>query len=62
MEKEKKNKCEFCGLNFYTEEELERHVQEHERAKELFKCDECQSTFKTKEQLEKHIMELHSPK
>ena len=61
MEHEEKHKCELCGLNFHSEEELERHMREHERTKELFKCEKCKSTFKTKEELEKHINELHSP-
>ena len=56
---DEKFKCESCGLNFYTQENLEEHLNQHERAMELFRCDKYKMSFQSKEDLEKHVRELH---
>ncbi len=53
------NKCETCGLTFASDEELERHVQEHIRAAEIFRCEKCKATFGSRDELEAHVKELH---
>ena len=55
-------KCETCGLVFFTQEELEEHMRQHERAREIFKCNKCGETFKTQEDLQKHVIEHHQSK
>ncbi len=53
------HKCETCGLTFASDEELERHVQEHIRAAEIFRCEKCKATFGSKDELKAHVKELH---
>jgi len=53
------HKCETCGLTFASDEELERHVQEHIRAAEIFRCAKCKATFGSREELAAHVKELH---
>jgi uncharacterized C2H2 Zn-finger protein len=52
-------KCENCGMTFSTQEDLEAHKMEHQRAAELFRCEKCKMSFQSKDELEKHMQELH---
>lgn len=52
--------CGQCGMAFFSQEELDEHVRQHERMAEVFRCEECKVTFDTKEELEKHVLEVHS--
>jgi uncharacterized C2H2 Zn-finger protein len=52
-------KCKECGQSFLSEEELEAHMKQHERASDLFQCDKCKASFGSREELETHIREVH---
>jgi zinc finger/BTB domain-containing protein 40 len=51
--------CKECGATLLSEDELEEHLKQHERASDLFQCDKCKMTFKTKEELQRHIQAVH---
>ena len=55
-------KCEECGQTFLSDEELEEHVKQHERASALFQCDKCKMSFGKREELERHVLEVHGNK
>ena len=46
-------------MTFYSKEELDEHVLEHEKAAKIFKCEKCKLSFITQEELEKHMMDIH---
>lgn len=52
-------KCKECGQTLLSEDELEEHMRQHDRASDLFKCDKCRMAFKTLEELERHIQTVH---
>jgi uncharacterized C2H2 Zn-finger protein len=52
-------KCKDCGQTLPSEEELEKHMKQHERASDLFQCDKCKMSFKTKEELDRHLRAVH---
>jgi DNA-directed RNA polymerase subunit RPC12/RpoP len=52
-------RCKECGLTFPTEEQLEKHAQEHMRLAEVFNCEKCKKTFSSREELDKHLLEDH---
>ena len=52
-------KCKECGKTFHSEEALEEHMKQHDRASNLFQCDKCKLSFETKEELEMHIQTVH---
>jgi hypothetical protein len=52
-------KCKECGRTLLSEDELEEHMKQHERASALFQCDKCTMSFKTREELESHIRMVH---
>ena len=52
-------KCKECGQTFLSDEELEEHMKQHERASTLFQCDKCKMSLGTKEELERHLLEVH---
>lgn len=52
-------KCKECGQTLLSEDELEEHMRQHDRASDLFKCDKCRMAFKTREELERHIQTVH---
>ncbi len=52
-------KCKECGQTLLSEDELEAHMKQHERASDLFKCAKCKMAFETKEQLMRHIQAVH---
>ncbi len=52
-------KCKECGQTLLSEDELEAHMKQHERASDLFKCAKCKMPFETKDQLERHIQAVH---
>jgi len=51
--------CKECGQTLLSEDELEEHMKQHERASDLFQCDKCKMTFKTREELQSHIQAVH---
>jgi len=51
--------CKECGQTLLSEDELEEHMKQHERASDLFQCDKCKMAFKTKEELQRHIQAVH---
>jgi len=57
--KEEGYKCEQCGMTFPSQEELEEHMRQHERAAEIFRCEKCKMTFDSQEELERHVREIH---
>lgn len=52
-------KCKECGQTLLSEDELEEHMRQHDRASDLFKCDKCRMAFKTRKELERHIQTVH---
>ena len=52
-------KCKECGKTLLSEDELEEHMKQHERASALFQCDKCNLSFGSTEELERHIREIH---
>ncbi len=52
-------KCKECGQTLLSEDELDEHMKQHERASDLFQCDKCKMTFKTSEELQSHIQAVH---
>ncbi len=52
-------KCKECGQTLLSEDELEEHMKQHERASDLFKCDKCKIPFETREELQRHIQAVH---
>jgi NAD-dependent SIR2 family protein deacetylase len=52
-------KCKECGQTFLSDEELEEHMKQHERASTLFQCDKCKMSLGTREELERHLLEVH---
>ncbi len=54
-----KLKCKECGKTLLSEDELEEHMKQHERASDLFQCDKCKMPFETPEELTRHIQTVH---
>ena len=52
------HKCNICDNSFDNRWKIEKHLNEHDAAKE-FKCDQCDSEFFLKWRLERHV-EGHS--
>ena len=52
-------KCKECGQTLLSEDELEEHMKQHERASTLFQCDKCKMAYQTREELERHIQDVH---
>ena len=49
------NKCENCGKNFRSKEELENHDDEHRCG-----CDDCHLCLTSKQSYDLHVLEHHS--
>jgi hypothetical protein len=52
-------KCKECGRALLSEDELEEHMMQHDRARDLFQCDKCKLSLQTREELESHIRMVH---
>jgi uncharacterized CHY-type Zn-finger protein len=52
-------KWKECRATFLSEEEIEDHMKQRERACNLFQCDKYKASFNNREELEKHILELY---
>jgi uncharacterized C2H2 Zn-finger protein len=57
-------RCEACGAEFDTQEELDAHVRaEHGEHKEHttggFRCEACGAEFDTQEELDAHVKAEH---
>ncbi len=51
--------CKECEHTLLSEDELDEHLKQHERASDLFQCDKCKMAFNTKEELQRHIQAVH---
>ena len=72
MSKHNKNRCIICGTCFWSESQLEKHIEEvhteNEDQADYLKshktndCENCGEIFMSKEQLEKHVDSDHTSK
>lgn len=47
-------------MTFPTEEQLEKHAQEHIRLAGVFNCDKSKKTFSFRDELDKHLLVDHN--
>jgi uncharacterized C2H2 Zn-finger protein len=52
-------RCEACGAEFTTREQLDQHKQQAHQQTQSFRCPACGAEFSTREQLEAHGRQAH---
>ena len=51
--------CEYCGEEFYTEDELDEHVDDCDRRPPDIECDTCSECFYTRDECDDHMDDYH---
>ena len=59
MHEDKTLQCNFCGVTFVENGELNAHVKYIHLIKEGLKCELCDKRFESKDNLRNHISRIH---